>query len=631
MRSRAPLLVVLAATAVAFLPALGAGFVNFDDETNFLKNPNYRGFSASTLSWMFSDVQGHYIPLTWLTLALDYELWGMDARGYHLTNLLLHLAAAAVFYAVLVLLLRRVAGGPEPPGLRWAAAAGALAFSIHPLRVESVAWVTERRDVLSGVFVFACVWAYLRAPDAAGRARWLSLSGGLFAASLLCKTTGMTLPLVLVALDVWPLDRVRSPGWRRVLLEKLPLGALMLAAVVGTWLTQREVRALVKPADYGWAHSLIQPGYRMSFYLVKMLWPAALQPAYLWRIGQPAVQPLFLLADAAFAATSWALAASRRTRPALAAAFAAYVLLIAPVSGVFQAGPHFAADRYTYLALAPFAALAGGFVLSRWGSRAALAGAAAVLAALGGLTFRQAGFWKDSMALWNHALEVDPGNPLALNNRGSARSHLGDLKGALADFNAALASLPGHPVSLRGRGHVALKLGRPREALADFDQALRIEPHVTAIYLARGTARVQLGDLDGAMADFDRVLREDPRNSEALANRGVIFHQRRRLPEALADYDAALAADPALTETRFNRALVRIDGGDVAGARQDLDELLRRSPGDVDALLRRSRLRASGDPRGAEEDLAAALAGAPPGWPRRAEAEAELNALRSRH
>ena len=629
MRRRAPLLVVLVVAAVAFLPALGAGFVNFDDETNFTKNPHYRGFTRDTLAWMFTDAKGHYIPLTWLTLALDYELWGMDARGYHATSLLLHLAGTAVFFAALVLLLRRWKG--DVPGLPWAAAAGALAFAIHPLRVESVVWVTERRDVLSGLFVFAAVWAYLRAPDGPGRGRWLALSAGLFTASLFSKTMGMTLPLVLVALDVFPLGRLKALGWRGVLLEKIPFFALMAAAVVGTWLTQREAKALVTASDYGLAHSLIQPGYRMSFYPLKMLWPAGLQPVYVWRMGQPAVQPLYLAANVLFAAACAGLWVRRRSWPGLATAFAAYVVLIAPVSGVFQAGPHFAADRYTYLALAPFAALAAGVLLVRRESRGTRAAAAALLLLLGGLTFRQSGLWTDSMTLWNHTLAVDPKNPVALNNRGSARSHLGDLKGALADFNAALESLPGNPVSIRGRGMIWLKLGRPKEALADFDEALRIDPKVTAIYLARGTARLQLGDLDGAAADLDRVLGEDPRNAEALANRGVIHHQRGRVAEALADYDAALAADPALLETRFNRALVRLGRKDVAGAMADLDEVLRRSPKDVGALERRGRLRASlSDPVGAEADLAAALAAAPPGWPGRAGVEEELKRIRGR-
>src|SRR5213594_3953589 len=203
VRWLAPLLVALF-TLAAFLPALQNQFVNWDDKDNFLDNPHYRGLGWTHLRWMWTTHLGHYIPLTWMTLGLDYLIWGMNPTGYHLTNLLLHAANAVLVYRLIVALVPGV-------GAR-AALVGALGFAIHPLRVESVAWATERRDVLSGLFYLATVLGYLRFAEAQREGRpwrgWLAASVGCFLLSLLAKAWGITLPLVLLALDVYPLRRL---------------------------------------------------------------------------------------------------------------------------------------------------------------------------------------------------------------------------------------------------------------------------------------------------------------------------------------------------------------------------------------------------------------------------------------
>src|SRR5207249_5694880 len=215
-----------AAVLVCFLPALGSQFVLWDDDMNFTDNPSYRGLSASHLRWMFTTLYGgHYQPLSWLTLGLDYTLWGMNPTGYHLTSLLLHAVNAVLFYYIVLALLRRaVAAVSASAG---AAAVGALFFAIHPLRVESVAWASERRDVLAALFYLATVLAYLRMAEEepSGRAhRWYLVSLACFVLSLLSKAWGITLPVVLLALDVFPLRR--APRLR----EKAPYAALALGA-----------------------------------------------------------------------------------------------------------------------------------------------------------------------------------------------------------------------------------------------------------------------------------------------------------------------------------------------------------------------------------------------------------------
>lgn len=228
------------ATFLAFLPALRNGFVNWDDEFNFLTNPYYRGLGWTQIKWMFgaSSQYGHYIPLTWLTLGLDYMLWGMNPSGYHLTNLLLHCANAVIFFYAsrrLLTLAAREHAGSDPTGLDFSAVFSALFFSLHPLRVESVAWVTERRDVLSGFFYLLMVLFYLRAcaeeREPQGP-RWLRLSAAMFVLALLAKINGIALPLALLGLDIYPLRRLPgdarcwlAPDVRHVWLEKIPFSS----------------------------------------------------------------------------------------------------------------------------------------------------------------------------------------------------------------------------------------------------------------------------------------------------------------------------------------------------------------------------------------------------------------------
>src|SRR5215468_2380714 len=241
----APAVLVLV-TAVAYLPTFANGFVNFDDIENFLNNRAYRGLGWTQLRWMFTAWNlGGFIPLTWITLGFDYVTWGMDPVGYHLTSLVLHLLGSLVFYFVLLRLLRIALepGAGNRTALRLGALVGALLFSVHPLRVESVAWITERRDVLSGLFTFLSVLAYLRAWDARTgerlERRWYLASLAFFACALLSKAMAVTLPVVLVLLDVYPLRRLHehSPGGlrafaRNLLVEKLPFGLLAFACLV---------------------------------------------------------------------------------------------------------------------------------------------------------------------------------------------------------------------------------------------------------------------------------------------------------------------------------------------------------------------------------------------------------------
>src|SRR5438445_475708 len=367
-----PVLIALV-TVVPFLPTLDNQFVNWDDDKNLLKNPHYRGLGWSQLRWMWTPVHlGHYIPLTWMTFGLDYLLWGMNPLGYHLTNLLLHAANAVVFFFVVLRILTRALPNPSERGEALAVSSGvaALVFAIHPLRVESVAWATERRDVLSGLFYLVTILMYLRACERGARGRgsyWLSVA--VFVCALLSKSMVVNLPVVLLILDVYPLRRLGGfVGWwsepaRRVYVEKIPFVLLAAAASAVALMAQLSHDTMVLVVQLSALGRLAVSVYGLSFYLWKMVAPVNLSPLYELPPTVNPWAPPFLLSYGLVVAITAIVLAFRRRLPGLPAAWVAYIVVLLPVLGIFQSGPPTAADRYTYLASLGLAILvSAGFV-----------------------------------------------------------------------------------------------------------------------------------------------------------------------------------------------------------------------------------------------------------------------------
>src|SRR5881628_1507446 len=404
-------LVIAFSTFAAFLPALQNQFVSWDDAENFLDNPHYRGLGWTHLRWMWTTHLGHYIPLTWMTLGLDYLLWGMNPVGYHLTNLLLHAANAVVFFFVVRRLLARVLPSPSEHGYALAVSSGvaALVFAIHPLRVESVAWVTERRDVLSGLFYLLTILVYLRASERGARGQgWYWLSVAAFVCALLSKSMVVNLPVVLLILDVYPLRRLGGAiGWwsepaRRVYVEKIPFVLLAAAASAIAVMAQSSVHAAASLAQLSLPGRLVVSAYGLGFYLWKMVVPVNLSPLYELPRTMDPVAPPFILSYALVLAITAIVLALRRPVPGLPAAWVAYVVVLLPVLGILQSGPQIAADRYTYLAGLGWASLAGAGLLSTWRRWPpfVLTGLAVVLlSGLGTLSWNQVEVWHDSETL----------------------------------------------------------------------------------------------------------------------------------------------------------------------------------------------------------------------------------------
>src|SRR5437667_1120360 len=524
-----PVLIALV-TVVPFLQTLDNQFVNWDDDKNLLKNPHYRGLGWSQLRWMWTAFHlGHYIPLTWMTFGLDYLLWGMNPLGYHLTNLLLHAANAVVFFFITRRLLTRALPSPSERGhtLAVSAAFAALVFAIHPLRVESVAWATERRDVLSGLFYLSAVLAYLRACDREERGRgWYWGAVALFAGALLSKSMAVNLPVVLMILDVYPLRRLGgSIGWRskparRIYVEKIPFVLLAAVASAIAVMAQFSIHAALPLAQLSVPGRLAVSAYGLSFYLGKMIVPVNLSPLYeLPRTVSPWAMPFILSFGLAIAITAIVLSLRRRML-GLPAAWLAYLVVLLPVLGIFQSGPQIAADRYTYLAGLGWAILAGAGLLSSWSRLPFLLIGLVVFipVGLGTLTWNQVQVWHDSKTLWAHALAIDPNSSVAQN-----------------DFGEALA-----------------QQGKPAEAIEHYRQAVNIKPDYADAHYNLGGALAQQGKLADAIHHYQRALQITPDDADAHTHWGLVLAQQGRLAEAIEHYRQALRINPGHADAQSN-------------------------------------------------------------------------------
>lgn len=533
----APALVGLA-TLLVFLPSLGNQFVNWDDEVNLVSNTQFRGLGWDQLRWMFGNaLGGHYIPMTWLSFGLDYVLWGMRPAGYHATSVVLHAANAILFYFVARRLLR-AAVQVDPRSLTLGAAAAALLFSLHPLRVESVAWATERRDVLMGFFALLCVVSYLRAIDRAGAGAlhrgWYWTAVGLFGLALLSKSVVVGLPVVLLLLDIYPLRRsAREPdtaGERtlfRSALEKIPF-ALLAAAVAAVTLTVGAGHRLMTSIEtLGVLQRLAVSAYALTFYLWKTVAPWPLSPLY--TLFHPIVpwSATYLVPAALVVVVTLAAILGYRRWPAALIAWASYSVLLAPVVGILHNGAQIAADRYTYLSCAPWAILGGaGVAWSRHAARngtlsppvgtAVMGAAALIIVAFTGLTVRQVAVWHDSVTLWTHAASVEPASDMPIFYLGWALTDAGRFDEAKAHFERALRRVPDGLPDLKAQldlhaGIVEQRAGRPGGAERYFREALAQDPTHAVALIRLGTVLLRQGRAAEAEAAWTRAAEVDAR------------------------------------------------------------------------------------------------------------------------
>jgi protein O-mannosyl-transferase len=590
-------------TFVAFLPALWADFVEWDDEYNFLGNHHYRGLGWRQLVWMVTTAwSGHWAPLTWLTLSLDWTLWGMNPVGYHLTSLVIHATNAAVFFLVAARLLGRALPGVTDGVIRWGAAVAALLFAIHPLRAESVVWVTERRDVVSGLFYLLTVLTYLRAAGEppGGRRRWLALSVTTFVLAMLSKAIVMSLPFVLLVLDVYPLRRLPS-RWtdltlariRPLLLEKIPYLVTALSGALAAVLVAVDLKGI---AEYPlWARPAVF-GYNLIFYLGKTLIPYDLSPLYELPVRWDPWDPRLGLGLLIPTIVTVALLIGRRRWPAGLAVWSVYVVTLAPVGGLaVHGGPQIAADRYTYLACLGVVLLAGGAMclllsaghLSSLVRSAGTAGAVAGLAGLAVLTWQQSGVWRNSLTLWEHAVSIDPQCARCQRGLGVSRHAAGVSAAAVDPLRRAIALRPELPEFHADLGLILLWLDRAGEAVPHLERASVAFPANSELRARFGAALVQSGRLDDGQRQLEGVLRHRPEHVEALTMMGFALAESGRAHEAVAFFERAVRRAPTAPGAHLGLARAYHALGNQAGAERELAWLRAFDP----ALAQRAQHR----------------------------------------
>jgi len=599
-------LAIAAVTFVAFLPVLGNGFVSFDDDKNFLDNAHFRGLGPAQLHWMWTTFHmGHYVPLSWMTLGLDYTLWGMNPLGYHLTSLLLHAANAVLVYAIARQLLEK-SGSSRLEGredlVTLGAAAAALGFALHPLRVESVAWATERRDVLSAFFAMSSILVYLRAVDGPRAAARYWSAVALFACALLSKATTMTVPAVLAILNVYPLKRLGgSSGWltdgaRRVYRELIPFAALSAGAAV------LSIIALHPPGQLALGQKLAVSAYSLAFYLWKTLVPSGLAPLY--EMPQH-VDPAALRFVASYVIVLGLVAAAwlaRRRGPALTAAIAAFVVVSLPMLGVVQNGPQIAADRYTYHA-APALAILGAtafLMLPRPRALISVVGLAAVLGTLGALTWRQTEFWRGPETLWSRVLRVDSASAIAQSAMANVRYKQDRVDEGIAFSERAVALAPNYAEGYNGLGVGLARRNHTQDAIRAYQRALVLKPVSDEAENNLGIALASLGLVDSAIVHYRHALETNPDNASAEINWGNALVRLDRPDEAISHYERALVLQPASADAHVNWGVALARESKYADAVQHFRAALAIDPGNADAtayLERATRLMQSGRPR----------------------------------
>ncbi len=565
---------------LVFGQTLHHGFVAFDDNSYVYENAVVqKGLTWEGFRWALTYGEiGHWHPLTWLSHMLDCQLLGLQAGAHHGTNLILHGAAAVLLFLVLW----------QMTGFLWRSATVAAVFAIHPLRVESVAWVAERKDVLSAFFFMLTLGAYVyyvRRPTSLFRYGAVVLC---FALGLLSKNMLVTLPCVLLLLDYWPLNRIST--WTakvvlRLVIEKIPLFLLTILSCVETAMVPEKI-----PAGYRLSLLLRLENALISYvtYLWQMIWPSGLACIYpnptshfpFWQVAG-ALGVLLII--------SWSVWVARKSRPYLVTGWLWYLGMMIPVIGVVQISYYSHADRYTYLPQIGVYWLLTWLVAEQsasWrGRRFLLGGASAVI--LGGLIIgarSQTAYWRDSESLWSHALACTSDNATAETGYGMMLIEKGKMDEAIVHLRKASAIVPDDPEFHFNLGNALVQKGEVDEAIARFRKAIDLKPDYSAAYSNLGSLLLKKGGVDEAIALFRKALQIKSDDMEAHYNLGSALFQKNGADEALLHFQAALQLKPESVEARYSLGNVLLVMGKIDEAIGHYQKILQMRPEFTDAV-----------------------------------------------
>ncbi|MGB7906864.1 MAG: tetratricopeptide repeat protein [Syntrophobacteraceae bacterium] len=662
----------LAASAImAFQQLSQCDFINYDDDVYVTENIHIQdGITTQAIRWAFTTgYAANWHPLTWMSHMLDIQLFGLKPRWHHLTNLLFHIANTLLLFFV----FHRMTKAP------WRSAFVAALFALHPLHVESVAWVAERKDVLSTFLWMLTTVAYIHyvehgTEDGRQRSedRGRRTEGGIsfsnirppssvlrylavfifFALGLMAKPMLVTLPFTLLLLDFWPLQRLEpkksaseisteveeplsankskgksnrkqtpgsvtalapgsSPGrdvqaifkeerpaahkfqWALVcplILEKIPLLALAALSCIVTYFVQKKAGAVISIEAFPLGARIANACVSYIIYIGKTIWPSNLAVFY----PHPGWRPLWQVLGAVLflGAVTFAVIRTAKRFPYLAVGWLWFAGTLVPVIGIVQVGNQAMADRYTYIPLI------GLFVMAAWGipelmkkwqptrpprKEPLFALPALILPCLLIVTWIQVGYWRNSIALYDHSLKVASPSAVILCNRGVAYSKIGDYRQAISDYDRAIEINPQHAGAYDNRGSVYAELGNHRQAILDYDRAIEINPKYAEAYNDRGITYGKLGNYKRAIEDYDRAVEINAKYAEAYNDRGITYGKLGNYKRAIEDYDRAVEINPKYASAYLNRAEAYSDLGNQRQAISDYDRGVKINPENADA------------------------------------------------
>jgi Flp pilus assembly protein TadD len=610
-RTRTDLYICLAlalATLAVYSQVIHFDFLNYDDPDYVTQNIHVRGgLSWDGIVWAFTVFHAaNWSPLTWISHMADCQFFGLRSGWHHFSNALLHAAAAILLFAA----LKRLTGA------RWPGAFVAFLFALHPLHVESVAWIAERKDVLCALFWFLALLAYAGYAQRPSRMRYAAVLL-CFVLGLLAKPMIVTLPAVLLLLDFWPL---RRSGWRNLLVEKIPFVVLAAAASVATFLAQQQGYTVRSLATFPLGLRVENAIVSCVVYILRMVWPANLAVFYPYRFRLPLLQ--VALAAALLIAISVLAVRMARVRPYLAVGWFWYLATLVPVIGLVQVGAQSSADRYTYVPMIGLGiALAWAAAdLFRGRLQIAAAAGAAVLAVCAVVTSVQLRYWANSGTLFQHAAEVTDGNFVAYNNLaqyelsrmdnqdGMLNAHraldirpaypeahtnlalalrrTGKLDDAEREYRTSLQILPVSEPAHAGYGALLAVEGKMNDALREFSEAVQLRPEDDDAHYNLGRTLAALGRVDDAASEYYETLRLNPDNVEAHHSLGFLLLSRGRMNDAVEQLRDEARLKPADAAVHYNLANLLVSLGRRDEARAEFNQALRIRPDYPDARRR---------------------------------------------
>jgi tetratricopeptide (TPR) repeat protein len=580
-------LLLALATIALYWPATHHDFINYDDGAYVTSNVHVQnGLTLENLKWAFSNPVGfNWHPVTMLSHMLDCQLFGLQPWGHHLTSLLLH----ALNTALVFLLLRTLTGAV------WRSLLVAALFGAHPLHVESVAWVAERKDVLSAFFGLLSLLFYARYAQAAeaGKQRteanllssnyWFALL--FFAIGLMSKAMLVTWPFVMLLLDYWPLQRVKVQGSgsrvQSLVVEKIPFFALAAAASLVTYVVQQQEGAVVTVENLPLGARVGNALVSYSRYLAKLFWPTDLAVYYPYPGYWPVAK--VLLAGAFLCGLSALLFVQRRRYPVLLVGWLWFVGALVPVIGLVQVGDQAMADRYTYIPSVGVLIMTiwGAYELTRrWRHHAtvlSLAGVAAVVLCVA-LTRQQLGYWQDSETLFRYTLKVTQNNYIAHESLGNAVLEKGQTEEAIRQFQEAILCKPDYAIAHNNLGKAFLNNGRTEEAIRQFQEAIQYKPDYAEAHNNLGAAFGEKGQIDEAISQYQEAIRLNPNDADAFSNLGVALVGTGRTDEAISQYQAAIRLKPNDADFYINLGNALGQKGQIVESIRQYQEAIRLKP-----------------------------------------------------